>query len=104
MRSRTPGQVAHLAVRIGDGETIPLAVRLVFDAGALVAVHVPPAPAGADPREIAARRLVQQLGAQLARPGAPGITQLRREAELVADVAEQLADLEASRAPVAGAA
>jgi len=104
MGSPARGQVVQLPVRIGDGETVTIAARLVFEGGALVAVHVPPAPAGADPREIAARRLVQQLGAQLARPGAPGITQLRREAELVADVAEQLADLEASRAPVAGAA
>lgn len=104
MGSPARGQVVQLPVRIGDGETVTIAARLVFEGGALVAVAVPPAPAGADPRDRAARQLVQALGAQLARPGAPGITQLQRGAQLLADVAEQLAELEALRAPMAGAA
>jgi hypothetical protein len=84
-----------LQVRLDSGETIGVAARAVFATdGALMRVILPMVPAH-DPRERAARRLVARIDAELARPGAPGAEVIRREAELVADLAEQLVNLEA---------
>lgn len=96
-------QAARLVVTIEGGEAVTLAVRLVFgEGGALLRVVLPPAPAGVrDPRELAARRLVQALDVQLARPGAPGMVALRRETELVLSLAEQLEALEERHGPAA---
>lgn len=93
--ARAAGRPARLAVRIVDGETVHLVVRVVRDgAGAVARVIVPPAPTS-DPREAAARRLVQAIDAQLCRGDAPGLLAIQRDAELVADLAEQLRDIEA---------
>jgi hypothetical protein len=90
-----------LQVRLDGGETIDVAARLVFGPdGALMRVIVPQLPPR-DPRERAARRLVARIDAELARPGAPGAEMIRREAELTADLAEQLVELEARHGPVA---
>lgn len=96
------GRAATLEVRIGDGgETIALGVRLLFsDDGALLRVLVPVGAGQLDPRDQAARRLVQQIDVSLARPGAPGIVLLVHEAELRLDLAEQLQALEEQHGPV----
>lgn len=88
-----------LHVRLEGGETIGVAARLVFAPdGTLMRVILPPAQVH-DPRERAARRLVQRIDAEMARPGAPGAELIRREADLMADLAEQLVDLEARHGP-----
>lgn len=100
------GKAAQLSVRIDGGETVTLAVRLMFsDDGALLRVLVPVGAGRLDPRDQAARRLVQQIDAELARPhaargGAPGVVLLAREAELRLGLAEQLEELEARLGPV----
>jgi hypothetical protein len=88
-----------LQVRLDGGETIGVAARLVFAPdGALMRVILPSVQVH-DPRERAARRLVQRIDAELARPGEPGAELIRREAELVAELAQQLVDLEARHGP-----
>lgn len=88
-----------LPVRIDGGETVTMATRLVFSHdGALMRVIVPDLPTH-DPRARAARRLLQRIDVELARPGAPGVAQIQREAELQAALAEQLLDLEAQHGP-----
>jgi len=100
-------KAGRLSVRIGEGETIDLAVRLVFGPdGALLRVLVPVGAGRLDPRDQAARRLVQRLDAELARPrdafgSGPGMVALRREAELVLHLAEQLEALEETHGPAA---
>lgn len=90
-----------LPVRIEGGETVHVPVRLEFaEDGALLRVIVPPLPPR-DPGEVAARRLVQRIDAELAGPRRPGVAQLQREAELLATLAEGLLDLEALHGPVA---
>ena len=94
------GKAAVLAVRIDGGETISLGVRLLFsEDGALLRVLVPVGAGQLDPRDQAARRLVQQLDVGLARPGAPGMALLLREAELRLSLAEQLLALEEQHGP-----
>lgn len=70
-RGVPPGRAALIPVRIDEGETVNVAVRLVFGPdGALLRVVVPPATsAQRDPRDAAARRLLSRLDAELARPG-----------------------------------
>jgi len=100
-------KAGRLAVRIGEGETIDIAVRLVFGPdGALLRVLVPVGAGRLDPRDQAARLLVQRLDAELARPrdafgSGPGMVALRREAELVLHLAEQLEALEETHGPAA---
>lgn len=100
-------KAGRLSVRIGEGETIDLAVRLVFGPdGALLRVLVPVGAGRLDPRDQAARRLVQRLDAELARPrdafgSGAGMVALRREAELVLHLAEQLEALEETHGPAA---
>ena len=90
-----PSKVARLSVALPDGESVGLMVRLLFsEDGALVRVLVPLGAGPLDPREQGARRLVQRLDVDMARPGAPGIAALRREAELALALAEQLEALE----------
>ena len=99
-RALPNSKAAQLSVRIDGGETIDLAVRMVFSAdGALVRVLVPVSAGRLDPRDQAARRLVQQLDSELARPGAPGMVLLAREAALRLDLAEQLEALEERHGP-----
>jgi hypothetical protein len=95
-----PSKAARLMVPLVEGESAALMVRLLFGAeGELVRVLVPLGTGALDPRDQAARRLVQRLDAELARPGAPGIAALRREAELALALAEQLEELEAQHGP-----
>lgn len=95
------GRVARLPVRIDGGETVDLAVRLVFGPdGALLRIVVPPAgTSGRDPRQAAAHRLVAAIDAELARPDAPGMEAVRRGLELRAQLAEDLVELEARHGP-----
>jgi hypothetical protein len=95
-----PGKAVLLGVAIEGGETVEVAVRLVFGSdGELLRLVVPPG-GPPDPRAQAARRLVARLDAELARPHAPGLLAIQREAERVAALAEVLIDLEAQHGPV----
>ena len=86
------GRPVRLAVRLVDGETTELVARLVLQPGAgVVRVLLPPAPTS-DPREAAARRIVQHIDAALARRDAPSLEQIEREADLVIDLVHQLQD------------
>jgi hypothetical protein len=101
-RAQVLSRAALLPVRIGEGETVHVTASLIFSAdGALLrVVPPPPGPGRADPREMAARRLLARLDAELARPGAPGVYALRQEAELLVGLAEQLEEAEARHGPV----
>jgi hypothetical protein len=91
---------AALQVPIAGGETVTVWARLAFSAdGALLRVLVPPPAGRLDPREGAARLVLEQIDAWLRRPGAPGMTQIAREAEALAAMAEHLVDIEAQRGP-----
>ena len=95
-----PSKAARLVVPLVEGESVALMVRLLFGAeGELVRVLVPVGTGVLDPRDQAARRLVQRLDVEMARPGAPGIAALRREAELALALAEQLEALEEQHGP-----
>jgi hypothetical protein len=94
------GKAVLLRVAIEGGEAVEIGVRLVFGTeGELLRIVVPPG-APPDPREHAARRLVARLDAELARPHAPGLLAIQREAERVAALAEVLIDLEELHGPV----
>jgi hypothetical protein len=93
-------RAVRLAVPIAGGEAVTVAARLVFDrSGALLRVVVPPPAGFVDSREAAARRVVAQWDAWLARPGQPGVQALLREAEALAAMGEQLATLEEQHGP-----
>lgn len=90
-----------IPVRIDGGETVNVAVGLEYaPGGALVRVVVPDAPSR-DPREMAARRMLLSIDAQLRSPRQPGITLVQRECELLAELAQDLVDLEAVHGPAA---
>lgn len=99
-KTQAIARAALLPVRIGEGETISVSASLIFsDDGALLRV-VPPPVGERDPREAAARRLLARLDAELARPGGVGLLALRREAELLLHLAEQLEEIEARMGPM----
>lgn len=100
MRGEALFKAVLLPVAIEGGETVEVAVRLVFGSeGELQRLVVPPGAGPADPRAQAARRLVARLDAELARPHAPGLLAIQREAERVAALAETLMELEARHGP-----
>lgn len=100
MRGDVLSKAVLLPVAIEGGETVEVAVRLVFGGeGELQRLVVPPG-GPPDPRGQAARRLVARLDAELARPHAPGLLAIQREAERVAALAETLLELEARHGPV----
>lgn len=101
MRSEALSKAVLLPVAIEGGETVELGVRLVFGAeGEVQRLVVPPGSGPPEPRTQAARRLVARLDAELARPHAPGLLAIQREAERVAALAETLMELEARHGPV----
>lgn len=96
------GKAQRLLVQIDEGEAVEVFARLVFSAdGAVLRVVVPPLVGAArfDHRQAAARRLVARLDAELARPHAPGLLAVQREAELLAALAEDVAEHEARLGP-----
>ena len=95
-----PGAVvARVQVPTPEGETVAMAARLQMSGdGAVMRVFGPPPGPRDDPRWGAARRLLQRLDAELARPGAPGLFQLHREAEAYAALLEHMLDVEAEAA------
>ena len=91
-------RVVRVRVPTPEGETIAMACRAAFsDDGALLRIFPPPPAPSDDPRWAGARRLVQRLDAELARPGAPGLFQIHREAEAFAALLEHVLDVEAEQ-------
>ncbi len=96
MSESAQGKVVRLSVPIAGGESVTVAARLVMQGGAAVELVLPPPGAAVlDPRERAARALVQAIAGQMRRADRPGLYRLLQEAELMAQLLEQLVDVEA---------